>query len=322
MPLAVSMKSVIEKNAEDFKNIVFNIIETDIKPETKNKLRETAKPHECKFYNGSHIDKVFNPKIVDEEMIKPAYSRLLVGELLDKKVEKCIMLDADTICLGSLKSVYEEDIKDCIIAGVNSSGVSKKHKDLHHMPVNEPYINIGFLLINLTRWREENTFDKLKEVSENYPLVMRLEEMDLINITIKEKKVIPLNYNVTNKEFLKTKSLAFFYKGYWPYGEKDYYSIEEIEDAKKNIIIYHYGGYNPLSPLAGYKKNRFYKTFTDYRSQTPYKDVMTIKDKRAAGKKARRIAIAKNFCFNHLPFPVLRLVYRIFHSTQKSHGTV
>ncbi|MDR2456993.1 MAG: hypothetical protein LBD41_00690 [Clostridiales Family XIII bacterium] len=319
MPLAVSIKSVIEKNSEDFKYIVFHIIGIDLSSETKKKLKETAKPLEIKFYDGGHIDKVFNPNIHAEKMILPAYSRLLVGEFLDGNIEKCIMLDADTICINSLKGAYEECIKDFVIAGVIDIGVSEKHKLMHNMLADEPYINIGFLLINLKKWRDENILEELKAVSENYPLIMRLEEMDLINITIKKKKVISLKYNFTNIGFYKIKNLEFFYKGYSPYGKKDYYSIDEIIDAKNNIVIYHYGGYYTLSPLAGNKKDKFYKAFINYKNKTPYKD---LANKNKVDRKQKYIAIIRNFCFIHLPFPLLKIIYSIFHATQESQGTV
>lgn len=318
MPLAVSIKSIIENNKDIDLN--FYVIDNGIKNENKDRLKKTAEPYKIVFVTGYDIHDYIKANI-HRHMITPAYSRLLIDKYIPEDENECIIMDADTLCLDSLKDFADYDFGDTIISGVNSIAVSEKHRTLHKMAYDEPYINIGFMNVDLKKWRNEKIFDKMCDVSKNYPIKMLLEEMDLINIVLMgRKKVVPPKYNIGKNNLIKPSFQKYFFDGDSPYGSYKFYTEQEIKDSKNNVVIYHYGGYSFDSPLHPIRKSSFQKEFDYYKSLTAYKDIPTIMPRDVTSKKELFIYTLKYFIVNHFPYPISKAVYNFVHKKRSKNS--
>ena len=83
-------------------------------------------------------------------------ARLLVDRLLPKSVSRVLYLDADTLVIGSLRELWETDLAGCplgMVAEPTANHARKKDLGLENMS----YFNSGVLLIDLARWRKEET---------------------------------------------------------------------------------------------------------------------------------------------------------------------
>ncbi len=128
------------------------------------------------------------------------YYRLLAFELLPQ-VDKILYLDADILVTGSLKNLYQTDIEEKCIAGVQDQGDvqrDKLHKQRLGLSASAPYINGGVLLMNLKRLRSVASTEKILEYIESMKDVLKYQDQDVVNgMFADEIKIVPKKYNMS-----------------------------------------------------------------------------------------------------------------------------
>lgn len=110
------------------------------------------------FYH-VNTQEVFDKKIsvaFKQRISNSTYFRFLLGEILPHKIDRLLYLDADMICLSSLKGLFETDMYDYVVAVVEDH----KIMNLNHASSlglrQNTYFNAGMLLINMELWRSLN----------------------------------------------------------------------------------------------------------------------------------------------------------------------
>ncbi len=92
-----------------------------------------------------------------------AYGRLLVGEL-DAEADRILYLDSDTYTLAPLLPIFDECLKDAVVAAVIDHGAPSFPGHLTPFQPPEsappPYFNSGVLLIDVKRWCSEGISEK------------------------------------------------------------------------------------------------------------------------------------------------------------------
>jgi len=125
------------------------------------------------------------------------YMRLFIQNFIPADVEKVLYLDVDMIVLKDLSALFETDIRNYIIAAVtdsqvktfdNSWGGIMNYKELR-LPGDAKYFNTGLLLINLPKWRENNTTAKILEVIHDNKKFANFPDQYGLNIVLTNKWV-------------------------------------------------------------------------------------------------------------------------------------
>jgi len=107
------------------------------------------------------------------------YLRLLLPDLLPQE-QKILYLDCDLIINKSLAALYDTNISNYKYAGVIDKIGSKSSKI---DPIfKQSYVNSGVLLMNLKALREDNSFEKMKVLYEEYSSNITWVDQCLINI--------------------------------------------------------------------------------------------------------------------------------------------
>ena len=190
---AVVIASVLtNKNEED--NIHFYILDGNISSETKSKILELKNYKNCEIDFIEIDEKNFEiyTKIKTHEYITlQTYYRLKLSEILPN-IDKIIYLDCDMIVNSSLKTLFETDLGNNIIAGVLDARVKHKRKWK-----NSNYINAGMILFDLQKIRNENIEEKFIEYTKNNIDTIETGDQDIINFTLENKiKILPDEWNV------------------------------------------------------------------------------------------------------------------------------
>lgn len=234
--LYVSIYSIIKNNQET--QINFHIVEHGISASNQKKLEDL-----CNKYN-KHI--FFYPmpdfaqfgmelKVVRKRWAFDSFSRMYLGTILPKDINRVLYLDCDVICDGSLDELYNMDLGDNIVAGVNDC-LSKYYYDFFHLNENHRYHNSGVLLIDLEKYRNEKIEEKVtKFMNDNHGYVFFMEQT-VVNVVLKDRFLnLDLKYNYYSMaaalSYRKLKMLRH------PY---NYYSKEEYEEARKNPVLIHF----------------------------------------------------------------------------------
>lgn len=242
----VSITSLLTNNKESDK-ITFWILGENLSDDSINRLIKTVKKY-------SSVDKkreinFIDSQILIDKMIKlniPSYRgsyaanmRLFVSEYIPKEIDLLLYLDADTIVAGDIEELFHNAnsfilFNKTIAMAYDSLGENHK-KELGLSP-DEGYFNSGVVLFDMKKWRAndytEQIINHVKNVRSNYPS----PDQDLINILLKgDISTLPMKYNFQPFNYVYDNKAYFSC-----YGKTKYYSPEEIDYSKNNIIIYHF----------------------------------------------------------------------------------
>lgn len=120
---------------------------------------------------------------------KEAYYRLLLPELLDDSIEKVIYLDSDIIVNHDIIGLWNVNIDNYFLAAVQDVGLcaSKTRRRILSIPLRAGYFNSGVLVLNLTKWRENNTANIVIDYAKNNPRKLRSIDQDALNAILFDK---------------------------------------------------------------------------------------------------------------------------------------
>ena len=209
-----------------------------------------------------------------------AYYRLAIPKYVTN-YDRIIYVDIDVVFNGDLSHLIDFDLEDNSIGAVKMPIVNQYHKKhLLSLKLDESnYINSGFLLINLRKIREEDSFEK-----KIYPLLTKkftFQDQDILNIVFQNDiKFLDESYNY-NYDILKYKKpnikapIVIHYTGpkpwdvirsfndlWWEYYRKSiYFDIDSYMDFQKKNYIELYDHYKVINFL---KKLGIYNLMTKF----------------------------------------------------------
>lgn len=211
------------------------------------------------------------------------YNRLFITELLSEKIDKVLYLDSDTIVDGCLDKLWDLDLGDNYMAGVDDC-LSGKYRKLVDISENGTYCNSGVLILNLKKFRDNNIIEKFLKFISNHKGFIVFNEQSILNSVFAGKVyILPLKYNVYSLVFaFKRNELMNLRKPYkYSYNEKEY------ESAKNKPVIVHYTGCFIIAkrPWIENSDHPFVEKFIYYRNMTPFKESAMSKDNRGTLSK-------------------------------------
>lgn len=237
-----SIVSLFENN-KDVDEINVYLIENGFTQKTKDKFTELAEKYDRKIFfiqlpdlNGDGYD--LGLVSIKKKWMFDSYSRLFLDRLLPENVGRVIYLDGDVLVLGSLKELWELDLKGkCCAACMDC--VSEPYYRLFGIDTKNRYCNSGLILMDLKAWKEKKIGEKVNRyVHKNNGYVFFMEQT-VFNVVLQDETVyLPFKYNVSSlvqvlsyKDLMKLRKPLHFYKH------------AEVEEAKKNPIIVHMTGF-------------------------------------------------------------------------------
>jgi len=283
----VSMTSLCENN-KDIDEINFYILNDSISDLNMQKMQQV-----CDTYHRSLIPvdtKVILQRLLDLKVAPfkntyTTYFKLMALKGLDVPNGRIFQLDGDTVINGSLMELIDMDLTDSILAATYDCTMNK-YKSLIDIPETDKYYNGGVLLINLDMWKsehcEELIVEHLKNVRHGYYTV----DQDILNVLFRSKfKYLDLKYN--------------FNSGFYIYGIKEslkmyglkpayYNTVEEIQKAYENPVIYHCMGAMTGRPWEKDSIHPQNAIFDRYLALSPWKNYEKASVKRKKIFKLQR----------------------------------
>ena len=275
--LGVSLYSLLKNNINDFNQIKIFILDDEINEENKEKIKNIAKKFdtEINFFKTKNIEKTIgeNTYYMNKDGIKSMtpYSRLFSASILPK-IDKVLYMDSDSLILNSFKELWKMDIDDYYCAGVIDTLGIDYVKNQIDLEKKFDYINSGFLLINLKKWREERIEEKFLKFLKEHNDKFIFHDQGIINGVLKNKIIyLHPKYNLLGNfqgiSYNKAIKIA---------GSPNYYDKKTIEEAKNNPIFVHFCGGAITKPWNN-KKHVYYKIYKEYSDQTPFKEEINSK---------------------------------------------
>jgi len=128
------------------------------------------------------------------------YYRLLIPELLSKKIKKVLYLDCDTLVENDLSKLFSIDLsKKALAAAENITKLKTDTKTLKKrlkIPINKGYFNSGVMLLNLDYFRKHDSSNKVISFMKKNVKKIIMHDQDGLNAVLKNDWIkIPTSYN-------------------------------------------------------------------------------------------------------------------------------
>lgn len=171
---------------------------------------------------------LFEGAYFSKRISKETYYRLLLFKYLPLNVSKVLYLDPDIAVINSVRSFYDIEFGDNIIAGAgHTSGLIKEFNRMRlNLRRNGDYINAGVLMISVDNMRKYITAEQIFNLISQKGRTLFQADQDVINALFKDKiiSIDPCYYNLDETTYRK--------KGL------------NLEWVKHNTVFIHYNGKN------------------------------------------------------------------------------
>jgi lipopolysaccharide biosynthesis glycosyltransferase len=178
---AVAVASLLDNNRG--KDISLHIFTIDCEQENLDRIKQVTDSFsaEIQFYPVSK--ELFKDFSNPGDYSWACYLRLLASSLLPN-LDKVLYLDVDISINGNIRELWDEDITDYSLAGLNDAILSYNIvKDyIGYDYYKEGYINSGVLLMNLDYWRKYNIEQKMLDYLNIHKVT--LPDQDAINAVL------------------------------------------------------------------------------------------------------------------------------------------
>ena len=204
MPTYVTMYSVLAHINPSY-NIHFHIIDIGFREESKQKITDNLikfkKEITISFYAPEYERFEALPQV--QHFGLDVYFRLNLDTLLPSDIDRVLYLDSDVIVqqdlsplldydmkgnvVGAVRDYYQTDMGDCLPIPCEQLGI----------PFDTPYFNAGVLLIDVKKWREQDTTQKVIDTLLKFRRHIHHADQDGLNLVVYNNKCLLDNvYNV------------------------------------------------------------------------------------------------------------------------------
>ena len=187
----VALESMIA-NASTERKYIIHVLNTDISENMKQVLYHMANDNfEIQFNNVTNYLRTIHEKLpIRDYYSHTTYYRFFIAEMFPE-YEKAIYIDSDTIVKGDISRLYDFDLGDNYVGGVNDQVVVQDpifgdyvEKVLGVERNN--YFNAGLLLINCDQFRKNNVLDQFCKLLHMYNFVVA-QDQDYLNVICHNK---------------------------------------------------------------------------------------------------------------------------------------
>ena len=262
VPALVVIKSAIDTLKKDYK-LVFHVVYTE------KSLRKYAIKYVKDFFAdeveiefhlvdlANKLKKIDFPSIYNESILY----RLLLPELLHRRIDKIIWLDSDILITNDLSELWEIPFEDKYILGAHENniisayagsgfnGYGKVHSDFGLDP-DDQVICTGVMVLNLKPLYDFQICDRVIKFIQKYENLLVLPDMTALNFLLHDKiKIIHSKFNAEPDPFM-----AHYYGAV--ISDPHRYLNETIEEITSHPTVVHF---------SKMPKPWMYKAFPEYR---------------------------------------------------------
>lgn len=299
--MGISILSLLNAN-KGAESIDVYVLDSGIKDENRQKLLKISEEYgrNIIFIPVSDYIAKLDLHMSARKISVVAYARLFLASLLPEDCDRIIYLDCDTIVCDDLSGMWNAELSDNPVAGVEDT-IDSFFLGAIGLQKGTRYLNSGILLMNIALWRRENYQERFLNFIRERDGYVPHHDQGVINGVCGDKRVIlPLRYNVFSNIYSFTNKMIKRM-----YDLSDYYSQEEIDEARKNPAIIHF-----TTGLLGrpWEKNCHHPLkdkYTEASNMSPWHDMPLLEDKT---KRSVRLAA---FMRRLMPDGMFAGIYRL-----------
>lgn len=257
MPCGVCVTSLFENNKDE--EITVYVLEKGLTVENRKKFDRLAADYGQKIELIAVNDDLFKGYPTTHQFRLSTYYRFLFANALPRNVHKLIYLDSDTLVLDSLHELWDTDVANYSIAAVEDQQGDNVHI-FNRLQEIKRYYNSGVLLLNLDRWRKDDSMRQLMQLMEGNADRFSFFDQDAINVLFRDSTLeLPYCYNVQIMFYMKDKEKALHWSKWG-----------RIAEAKAHPVVMHFcSSVKPWQRESLHPKGEL---FLDYLNRSPWKN--------------------------------------------------
>lgn len=311
----VSLTSVLYNN-KAVKDINIFIVDNGITDKNKEKLKLTAEKYNrtLTFVDKVDLERVANTKIYTGRWNIGTFFRLYLSSILPECIERVIYIDCDMIVRHSLEDIYNLDLGNCTVAGVDDCRSDLYRVDIGTKP-GSTYINNGFMLIDLKKWREEKVEEEFtKFINERNGDCTYMDQAPLNGVLGPRNEI----YEIHPKYNAQRIFFDFSFKDLMRLRKPEHHLTgQQYNEAISDPVVVHFtpvfiSGTRPWQVRDNHKftsEYRYYKSISEWKDE-PYR-----KDDR---KKAKKImTILCKICPKFIMLPVMSYLHSKWYPSKR-----
>lgn len=135
-----------------------------------------------------------------------SYARLLISDFVPESVTYSLFVDTDTIAVRDFSAQLEEAFSD--LDSNSSYMMMAALDDAAHwgLYIPGPYFNVGVLVLELSRWRDQDASVDLLQLARNQPEWFCFHDQDVLNHLWNERiGMLPQSMNLKASEYASKK---------------------------------------------------------------------------------------------------------------------
>ena len=187
----VAMKSMIENASKEY-TYHMHILHTDVSAAMQERVKALENANTRIYFDHvtERLAKLDGELPVRDYYSHTTYYRLFIPDMYPQ-YDKAIYIDSDTITIGDISKLYEQNIDGYYVAGVRDQVVIQDETFGEYVEKvlgldRHAYFNAGMLLMNCKAFREENLLQKFIQLLNTYTFVVA-QDQDYLNIICKDQ---------------------------------------------------------------------------------------------------------------------------------------
>lgn len=268
--LGVSIVSLFENN-KNSKDIQVYIINSKISTKNIKRLEDVCIKYQRNtpiWLETKNIEKVLGIQVLTDRGSHSQYARLFISSLLPENIERVLYLDCDTIINKPLEGLWNLDLNGKTIAVLKDAFSRQYRKNIGLQP-DDIMFNSGVMLIDLNRWKEKHTEERLMNFIENHHGKIQQGDQGALNAVLYDDvecfepcyNSVTIFYDFTYEDMLIYRKPPLFY------------SKKEIKKAVEEPVIIHYTtSFLSKRPWIQGSRHRYKNKWLYYKSLSPWKE--------------------------------------------------
>lgn len=240
--LSASLASVLASNRGEA--LCVHLLSLDISGRSLRRLKQQLASAGCelRLYPVAELSAKLKREIptMDTGRFSVAtLARLFLSSLLPADLERVLYLDADTVVLGPLRPLYELKLAGRLAAAAPEPTIYPQVRRLLGLGAMEPYFNAGVLLLNLERWRQEETESACLRYYARMGGCLPFNDQDILNYVLRGRiRALPQRFNFFSNYYYFRYSMLCGKAPWYPALESE----AAYRHARRAPVLVHFAG--------------------------------------------------------------------------------
>lgn len=253
-------------------NFTFHIITNNLSLSSKEKYNLLAKDYLIDIYIYEIDPKELSNLPTQTHLPIATYFRFLLP-LIIKDIDILYYIDADILCLQNTSELFNTPLNNYIIGAVSDIPKMNKKRNKALNLQDHIYFNAGMLAINIKKWIEFDTFNKVLNVIHKNPKRFSYLDQDALNLVLHNHiKYFNSKFNCLDISKINTNDIVLLHLAAHPKPWNIAFSISNVcNDFNKNL----YKSYEdktpwkdtPLEQPRNYKELKVYSKALRYNKK-------------------------------------------------------